>query len=85
MFRSYRFQNPGPDTMKVRVEMWSDEFLVAPGSCLTLRCLTGDTPEMATVEWVPDGLTFWPECYSYTAAINGVPCAKSEFSALQSL
>lgn len=79
MFQSFRFQNPGPDPMVVRVEMWCDEYELAPGSCLTLRCLVGVAPQVPTVEWTREGLTFWPECFSYSAEIDGTPCEQTKW------
>lgn len=80
MFQSFRFQNPGPDRMIVRVELWCVEYALAPGSSLTLRCLVGIAPRMPTIEWTPEGLTFWPECFSYSAEIDGVTCKQDAWA-----
>lgn len=80
MFQSFRFQNPGPGQMIVRVELWCVEYALAPGSSLTLRCLVGIAPQIPTIEWTTEGLTFWPECFSYSAEIDGVPCKQGAWA-----
>jgi len=74
MFQSFRFLNPGPDQIVVRVELWGEDYAVAAGSCLTLRCFVGSEGTVPTIEKTADGLTFWPEASRYWADIDGVVC-----------
>lgn len=73
MTGTYRFQNAGSDPMVVRIEMWCDEIRVPVGSVLVLTCHSQSRPQPVTIERTADGLTFWPECASYAAELDGRP------------
>ena len=73
MLHTYRFQNPGPDIMVVRVEMWCEEFDVPAGSALVLICEGSANRPPVTIERTDEGIVFWPECASFRAQLDGRP------------
>ncbi|WP_442680657.1 hypothetical protein ACSBM8_05525 [Sphingomonas sp. ASY06-1R] len=52
--------NPGPDTLRVWLEPWCEEFEVPARSAITLKAPSGaERHEMGEIEWGPDNLVIW--------------------------
>jgi hypothetical protein len=65
--------NPGPDTLRVWLEPWCDEFEVPVGSTITLKPSGGDEERgVGEVEWSPDNLVIWATGPMVEVFIDGV-------------
>ncbi|MCW6533617.1 hypothetical protein [Sphingomonas lycopersici] len=71
--RQWGLSNPGPDTLRLWLEPWADEFNVPARSTVTLKGSGGSGEYLpGEVEWGPEYLIIWASAGTVEVFIDGV-------------